>query len=127
MYHTLNLNGNLFFLPVMDELRNENHICYKLDSCYIFTECYRGTFGQNCTKSCGKCLRGEHCHHINGTCMNGCDPGYKGIDCSKGCINIKRLFKKYATSQCTHTTIKILFIYNCLKCKAIQMFKVAIL
>ena len=44
-------------------------------------ECAGEMFGQNCKKSCGKCLNNEQCHHINGSCLNGCNPGYHGINC----------------------------------------------
>lgn len=50
----------------------------------LFTECGNRNFGPDCKESCGKCLRGEPCHHINGTCMDGCDSGYFGILCTKG-------------------------------------------
>ena len=53
-----------------------------------FLECSFGKFGHHCKETCGKCLRGEKCHHINGTCMNGCDPGYYGTFCTKGISNI---------------------------------------
>ena len=41
-------------------------------------------FGENCTEHCGNCLNSEQCHHINGTCMNGCDRGYEGLYCTEG-------------------------------------------
>ena len=47
-------------------------------------DCYSGMFGQRCTESCGKCLGKEQCHHVNGTCLNGCDPGYQGLNFSEG-------------------------------------------
>lgn len=49
----------------------------------IFTECDGGTFGLGCINTCGKCAHDEQCHHINGSCMNGCDPGYYGPQCTK--------------------------------------------
>ena len=57
-----------------------NETCY----CLIFTECEGGMFGQDCTERCGKCVGKEPCHHIYGICMNGCDPGYETINCTKG-------------------------------------------
>lgn len=50
---------------------------------FIFTECDGGNFGQDCSNKCGNCLQNEQCHHINGSCMNGCNPGYYGTYCSK--------------------------------------------
>ena len=52
--------------------------------CLIFTECAGGVFGQDWTERCGKCVGKEPCHHIYGICMNGCDPGYETINCTKG-------------------------------------------
>ena len=49
-----------------------------------FTVCDNGMFGQDCNDRCGKCLGKEQCHHVNGSCINGCKPGYKGIMCTKG-------------------------------------------
>lgn len=59
---------------------------YKWCVYFCFTECDNGLFGRNCTSTCGKCVGAEQCHHINGTCLNGCDPGYKGADCTKGLL-----------------------------------------
>ena len=33
---------------------------------------------------CGNCLNGKQCHHINGSCLNGCDKGTYGDKCDKG-------------------------------------------
>lgn len=41
-------------------------------------------YGTNCTEKCGSCLNVEQCHHINGTCMNGCDRGFYGSYCIEG-------------------------------------------
>lgn len=49
---------------------------------FILTEYDRGTFGQSCIKGCGNCVHNEQCHHINGSCINGCDPGYDGTQCT---------------------------------------------
>lgn len=49
----------------------------------IFTECDGGKYGPDCNKKCGNCAQNGQCHHINGSCMNGCDPGYYGTYCSK--------------------------------------------
>ena len=47
-------------------------------------ECVNGTFGQDCNERCGECVEKEQCHHVNGSCVNGCKPGYRGIRCTKG-------------------------------------------
>lgn len=48
---------------------------------YYITECPFGTFGNNCRQECGHCLEKYHCHHINGSCLNGCLQGYRGEQC----------------------------------------------
>ena len=53
------------------------HFFYKI-------ECDSGTFGQGCREICGKCKRETQCHHINGTCFTGCDPGFIGNQCDQG-------------------------------------------
>lgn len=50
----------------------------------VVTECKGLMYGKDCNISCGHCLASEQCHHINGTCMNGCDNGYQGINCTQG-------------------------------------------
>ena len=47
----------------------------------IVTECDNGTFGKDCTESCGNCVKDGQCHFVNGTCMNGCVPGFSGPFC----------------------------------------------
>ena len=41
-------------------------------------------YGVNCSEECGACLDNEACHHINGSCINGCDKGYHGQKCDQG-------------------------------------------
>ena len=59
---------------------------YKLSNSWflILTVCESGMFGKHCNKSCGKCLKDEQCHHVNGSCLNGCNPGYHGVNCANG-------------------------------------------
>ena len=40
-------------------------------------------FGKNCEELCGKCFKDEQCDHINGTCMDGYNPGYYEITCTE--------------------------------------------
>ena len=48
------------------------------------SECDGGKYGQDCGNTCGSCINETQCHHINGTCLKGCDPGYKGDKCTEG-------------------------------------------
>ena len=44
---------------------------------------------------CGNCLNETQCNHINGSCMNGCDPGWEGDLCGNGKSRLKTIFPKY--------------------------------
>lgn len=61
-----------------------------MQTCNLFTyfllldlECEPNMYGVNCTGSCGHC-QGSSCHHVNGTCLTGCSPGYQGRFCRDG-------------------------------------------
>ena len=49
----------------------------------IYIECEDGFFGSDCTSVCGHCLNANQCHLSNGTCLNGCSPGYIGTQCEE--------------------------------------------
>ncbi|XP_062600913.1 multiple epidermal growth factor-like domains protein 10 [Saccostrea cucullata] len=72
-------------------------------------KCDVGSFGQNCTKSCGvqNCFRNEQCHHINGTCSNGCNKGYQGDTCTQVCRN-----RRYGYN-CKETCTNCSFVRRC--------------
>lgn len=47
-------------------------------------ECNSGTYGKNCSYQCGECLNAVTCDHVNGTCSEGCKPGWQNTDkCDK--------------------------------------------
>nr|XP_022309660.1 multiple epidermal growth factor-like domains protein 10 isoform X2 [Crassostrea virginica] len=71
-------------------------------------ECGNNTFGQDCTSVCGHCSENEHCHHINGSCLNGCDPGFNRLMCDQGCMNGS--FGKNCIERCGS---------NCISCNAV--------
>ena len=50
------------------------------------TECPTGSYGPGCTKTCNINCKGpdNFCDHINGTCTNGCEDGYRGQMCDSG-------------------------------------------
>lgn len=48
-----------------------------------FIACENGTYGQECANTCGQCID-DFCFHTNGTCLNGCGPGYIGELCKTG-------------------------------------------
>lgn len=41
-------------------------------------------YGPVCSQICGACINSTQCHHINGSCLQGCDPGYRGQKCDEG-------------------------------------------
>lgn len=47
-------------------------------------ECSYGYYGERCSNKCGQCLNSTACHHVTGTCVNGCEPGYKAPNCTEG-------------------------------------------
>lgn len=51
---------------------------------YIMLECSYGYYGERCSNKCGQCLNSTACHHVTGTCVNGCEPGYKAPNCTEG-------------------------------------------
>lgn len=60
----------------------------KMSLVFILIECYDGTFGTNCSVTCGHCHKGQSCNKKTGACPKGCDPGYVGIYCNKCKISI---------------------------------------
>ena len=50
----------------------------------FFLACSRGAYGTKCHEMCGHCFEEQNCFHIDGTCLNGCDPGYYGVSCKTG-------------------------------------------
>lgn len=49
--------------------------------CHYLKGCTQGWYGKDCKEKCGHCLDENRCFHINGTCISGCQPGYKGLLC----------------------------------------------
>ena len=70
---------NWFFIAVgyIVKLMNTN-----ID--YQIAACDNQMYGVNCSQKCGACVDNEACHHINGSCLKGCDKGYHGQKCDQG-------------------------------------------
>lgn len=58
----------------------------------IVLECDTGTYGIRCEKQCGHCRDPNRCSNVNGSCLTGCEAGYKGNLCKT---------RKYAMSKHT--------------------------
>lgn len=48
-----------------------------------FIGCDSGTYGQNCSNSCGSCTNKEMCDKVNGICFS-CNPGWNLPFCTEG-------------------------------------------
>lgn len=75
----------------------------------ILAECDHGTFGVHCTDTCGECVGEEPCDPVNGTCLKGCGPGYKGNICIESNIItfypiIKRTFDRILNQSLRNTS-----------------------
>ena len=62
---------------------------------YNSTECTPGSFGYNCSSTCGHCLNNSSCEPANGTCLQGCDPGFKTPLCIVGMKHYNPLQNAY--------------------------------
>ena len=50
----------------------------------FFKECNDTHYGQDCNHTCGHCWDHTQCHHVNGSCLGGCEEGFIGDKCMKG-------------------------------------------
>ena len=66
------------------QFQNPCNSLFSSNNWSLLTECDGNMFGKHCKEFCGKCVNDGQCHHINGSCLYGCDPGYYGIDCTEG-------------------------------------------
>nr|XP_022311487.1 receptor-type tyrosine-protein phosphatase mu-like isoform X2 [Crassostrea virginica] len=50
--------------------------------------CIYGRYGLKCSLKCGHCIDSTNCNHVNGTCTQGCAPGWQKLDkCVIPCLN----------------------------------------
>lgn len=49
----------------------------------LYTACQNKTYGAGCTNDCGRCANENACDIRDGTCPDGCMPGYLLEGCSK--------------------------------------------
>ncbi|XP_062599753.1 multiple epidermal growth factor-like domains protein 10 [Saccostrea cucullata] len=52
--------------------------------CTISDKC-EWLYSLHCNQSCGWCLNFGQCHHIDGTCLKGCEIGFKVDKCTEEC------------------------------------------
>lgn len=89
-------------------LKSTLHYFYVHEHKTIFygKACEEGMYGVNCSTPCGHCLDSDQCHHINGTCISGCDSGYQGIKCLKG----DHLYTSICGNLATISTVAVLIL-----------------
>jgi hypothetical protein len=51
-------------------------VCTCMCGCLCVSACESGKYGKNCESTCGHCANDEPCNHVDGSCPNGCKPGY---------------------------------------------------
>ena len=66
-----------------------------LHSC-VCTACPSERFGYDCREECGNCYQKNACNHINGTCADGCNEGFKGQLCKTRTSTVFRIDRNCA-------------------------------
>ena len=68
-------------MGALQHCNSTNHATFLLKP-----ECHKGFYGEGCKKICSEQCGGDlnSCHHVNGSCNYGCDPGYTGSLCIQG-------------------------------------------
>lgn len=59
-------------------------VIYLSNNLYIHIKhlaCNATWFGDGCKSQCGYCLGENNCHHVNGSCLLGCQEGFTGDLC----------------------------------------------
>ena len=50
--------------------------------------CNIGTYGEGCKEQCGHCHNTTNCNHVNGSCLDECQPGYTGSQCKTSRLRV---------------------------------------
>lgn len=51
---------------------------------FVRLECIAGYYGEECGSICGYCRDNTTCHHVTGSCNEGCQSGYQEPNCTEG-------------------------------------------
>lgn len=68
-------------------------------------DCTDGLFGDMCQNKCGQCSNLSQCHHIDGTCLGGCQPGYISEFCNQ-CKFTIQLYVKWLFISHNYTVFR---------------------
>ncbi|XP_059168808.1 uncharacterized protein LOC131950620 [Physella acuta] len=66
-------------------LANGSFIIFREVELYGESDCFDGTYGLGCLKTCNCKIRGETCFVSTGSCPSGCPLGYQGEGCKQIC------------------------------------------
>lgn len=65
---------------------------------FFFAACPYSKYGGNCSETCGNCFKNLTCNHIDGTCINGCQKGFRG----QFCRSSKSVASYKSMCECVH-------------------------
>ncbi|VDI25186.1 Hypothetical predicted protein [Mytilus galloprovincialis] len=54
-----------------------------------FITCSAGFYGSGCLQNCSLNCVNPSCHHTNGECIDGCNSGWKGFNCTQGFVSVR--------------------------------------
>ena len=59
---------------------------------FFSNACGNGTYGPGCIETCGHCRDQRDCYNVNGSCLLGCEDGYRGELCNSSKVCNTQLF-----------------------------------
>ena len=86
---------------------------------FLFQACEMGTYGSNCTETCGHCL--DFCNNTDGRCHGGCQAGWQGDRCLQGnyitvtlltdvvMVSVRLVGRKIGVSKVTYVVCLLCF------------------
>lgn len=79
----ININGKSSFALCSDtQFILYIYLLQRRNLIFDFSECVNGKYGLSCENNCNHCQQDTQCHNVNGSCLQGCSPGYIGPFCN---------------------------------------------
>lgn len=66
----------------------------------ISKACSNATYGQYCIEKCGHCRDQRDCHNVNGSCLSGCEDGYRGELCNSSKVCNTQVTSALSKKKC---------------------------
>lgn len=80
---------------------------------FMYLACDATWYGAGCKSQCGHCFGEDNCHHVNGSCLLGCQEGFTGDFCFKRKFCIHNVDKRFLYKKKTiEHDILIICTYN---------------